>query len=102
MSNTGTPAKVGSNDELGPLPPQLDGQAKFMTISESEIGRDIEISRSEVGHWYSPEAVRELLAAERHWWERTAEAMAQEADRKFPLDGTVAIWLRALLAKRGA
>jgi hypothetical protein len=43
-----------------------------------------------------------LLAAEREWWERTAEAMAQEADRKFPLDGTVAIWLRALLAKRGA
>lgn len=41
-------------------------------------------------------------AAERERWKQAAEEMAQEADHKFTMDGTVAHWLRALVAKRGA
>jgi histidine ammonia-lyase len=43
-------------------------------------------------------AAREAAAHKQ--WAAAAEAMAQEAERKFPGDGTVAHWLRSLVAKR--
>jgi hypothetical protein len=51
---------------------------------------------------YDRAALNAALAAERERWKRAAEEMAQEADHKFTMDGTVAHWLRALVAKRGA
>ena len=54
---------------------------------------------------WDDEAMRSYAEAavleERERWRQAAEVMAQEADRKFPMDGTVAHWLRALVAKRG-
>ncbi len=45
-------------------------------------------------------AVAAARAEERERWAHAAEAMAQEADSKFPMDGTVAHWLRSLVSKR--
>ena len=56
-TETGQPLAVLSSEELG-LAPERTGQPRMMTIIDGE--RD-----EETGHWYSPAAVRELLAAER-------------------------------------
>ena len=40
------------------------------------------------------------VEAEREQWRRAVAEMAQEANRKFPADGTVAHWLQSLVAKR--
>jgi hypothetical protein len=51
---------------------------------------------------YDQAGLDAAVAAERERWERAAEAMAQEADHRFTMDGTTAHWLRALVAKRVA
>jgi hypothetical protein len=60
------------SEGLGPLPPQRAGQASLMTITEQDVGRDIELGADEVGHWFSPAAVQERIdaavAAERERW----------------------------------
>lgn len=65
MSDTATapnepdrPLWLPLNDLLGPLLPERDGQARTMTVTSE----DDELA---MGHWYSPAAVREMLAAER-------------------------------------
>ena len=45
-------------------------------------------------------AVAAAVAQERERLAHAAETMAQEADSKFPMDGTVAHWLRSLVSKR--
>ena len=94
------PGALGSNEGLGPLLPESTAQANTMTL----VGE--EFSAYERGHWYSPAWVQRRIdaerASERERWKQAAEAMAQEADHKFTMDGTTAHWLRALVAKRWA
>ena len=57
MAQTDPPAKVASNDQLG-LAPEREGQPRTMVVIDGE-------REEETGHWYSPAAVREMLAADR-------------------------------------
>lgn len=48
------------SDALGPLPAQREGQARVMLRTSSGPGAD---SQWELGHWLSPDAVRERIDA---------------------------------------
>jgi hypothetical protein len=65
---------------------------------DAQFAADVRYTRTDL----VAERVLAAVAAERERWKRAAEEMAQEADHKFTMDGTVAHWLRALVAKRGA
>jgi|694.fasta_scaffold70290_8 hypothetical protein len=54
--------RIGSHAGLG-LAPERAGQPRFYTATGPVPA---------AGHWYSPAAVRELLAAERERWQRIA------------------------------
>ena len=54
----GMPLAHGLSEGLGPLLPARDGQARVMTLTSDD-------SDNFQGHWYSPQAVAERVAAER-------------------------------------
>lgn len=85
-------AKLGPLPERANLPPQIGRLLK----PGQRFGQPV--YSAEQMHAYAAQEV----AAERERWKQVAEAMAQEADHKFAMDGTVAHWLRSLVAKRGA
>lgn len=72
------PLALSLGEGLG-LAPERAGQPRMMTVIEGE--RD-----EETGHWYSPAAVREMLAAER---ERCAKIV--EAEDVAPTDDAVGV-----------
>lgn len=57
MPEQNPPVEVASNEGLG-LAPERAGQPRMMIIIDGA-------QEDETGHWYSPAAVREMLAAER-------------------------------------
>ena len=63
------------SEGLGPLADQREGQAHTMliTCSRDEFGHD-------AGHWYSPAAVRAMLAAERERCANVCEVLVSEWD----------------------
>lgn len=61
------PGNAPLSDHLG-LAPEREGQPRMMTISDATSLDD--------GHWYSPAAVREMLAAERERRARLLDASA--------------------------
>ena len=64
------PGGSALSDGLG-LAPEREGQARMILICAGNPDGDIE---EELGHWYSPTAVREMLAAERDRCRRAAQA----------------------------
>ena len=85
------------------LAPEREGQPRMMTIIDRA-------QDDETGHWYSPEAVREMLAAERKRWadlcgDLAAISWAEWDERADPRDQGKALALErvaALLAEPNA
>lgn len=69
MTTDATPAALRLIDKLGLLP-ERDGQPRVYTATGPV---------PEAGHWYSPTAVREMLAAERDRMNRHAVTLAETA-----------------------
>jgi hypothetical protein len=75
-----------SSEGLGPLAPERAGQPRLMTVTPEQAD-------NMHGHWYSPAAVREMLAAER---ERCAKEAEEYLTRgRSPLGRAVAAAIRA-------
>ena len=62
-------------DEAQPLLPPSAGQAKVMTVT---WGPDL--PPCEIGHWYSPQAVAEMIAAEREACAKVCEAVISSGE----------------------
>lgn len=108
MTDDATPREVGSHAGLGPAPEQAARAAlhEFRQQDDYLLAHGASLMSEHSHEILHVDTLRRIVdaavAAERKRWERAAEAMAQEADHKFTMDGTVAHWLRALVAKRMA
>lgn len=71
------PAEVGPVERPLGLEPEREGQPRMYTATGPV---------PEAGHWYSPAAVRELLAAERERCARLCEDIACTAENWDPSD----------------
>lgn len=66
------PLALGSSEGLG-LTPDRAGQPRLMTIIDGA-------QDDETGHWYSPAAVREMLAEERERCARLCRSLSLSAE----------------------
>ena len=90
MTTEATPGALGSNDQLG-LAPGRAGQPRMMTIIDGA-------QEDETGHWYSPDAVRELLAADRAKWRELAQRVAHQGNAR----GLEGLAVRCTVSESGA
>jgi hypothetical protein len=80
-NNEGLTVKLESSNDMLCLAQERSGQPLMMTIIDGE-------REEETGHWYSPAAVREMLAAEREQWRAALMNLCDAADAtKYPLHG---------------
>lgn len=81
MGQSDTPNEVRSSDRLGLLP-EREGQPRTLTMALPW--------EYERGHWYSPAAVREMLAAERELCAKLCDAQFWIVSRSRGGDAAVA------------
>lgn len=84
--------------KLGHLPPQAAGQAHMMSVCIP--------GQRDHGHWYSPDAVREYVTAERKRWAPLAAELRHMAENYEMPDGdycpvNMGMWAEDWLRKLG-